>query len=391
MTDFEKTEQIARLLVAKKNRTLTPAEKQVLDDWLQENAGNQKIHDSLMDDARISAKMKELSGYDVHKAFDKFIQTGQKRSARFIRRALRVAAVLIPFLFGIYFLFQKDEPAVVEQPVAETTIEPGSSRAILKLADGTVVDLEKEAKKIATENGTVINNNKKEVVYQKGQEQAKPQEVEYNSIEIPRGGEYQLTLSDGTRVWLNSETSIRFPVFFLGKKRDVQLTGEAYFEVAENKNMPFIVHTGETDIHVTGTAFNVRAYSGEKNMAATLVEGEVNVIRNQTKETLRLKPGQQAVVSGLETHVGEVNVEQFIAWKNGRIYFENNSLEEILSNLARWYDVEVNYTDENLKKLRFSIDVERYTEFNRVFEIIELTRKVKFSINKNEVTVMKGE
>jgi ferric-dicitrate binding protein FerR (iron transport regulator) len=125
-------------------------------------------------------------------------------------------------------------------------------------------------------------------------------------------------------------------------------------------------------------------------MAATLVEGEVNVIQNQTKEAHRLKPGQQAVVSGPETQIGEVNVEQFVAWKNGRIYFENNSLEEILSNLERWYDVEVSFTDERLKALRFSIDVERYTEFNRVFEIIELTRKVKFNINENQIIVLRG-
>jgi ferric-dicitrate binding protein FerR (iron transport regulator) len=276
----------------------------------------------------------------------------------------------------------------VDPVVSESLIQPGSSKAILQLADGTLIDLEKEETRIATENGAVIDNNKKEIVYHSGV--PGPRKVEYNSIEIPRGGEYQLVLSDGTKVWLNSETSIRFPVVFSGKTRELQLSGEAYFEVAENKDIPFILHTSGIDIHVTGTAFNVRAYSNEKNMAATLVEGEVNVIQNQTKEAHRLKPGQQAVVSGPETQIGEVNVEQFVAWKNGRIYFENNSLEEILSNLERWYDVEVSFTDERLKALRFSIDVERYTEFNRVFEIIELTRKVKFNINENQIIVLRG-
>jgi ferric-dicitrate binding protein FerR (iron transport regulator) len=388
MTDLKKTEQITRLLIAEKQRALTSEERQILEEWLKERAANKDLYNSINNEAWIAEKLKELSAFNSNKAFLKFTKSTEKQSLKLLEKALRIAAVLIPFLFGIYFLFLNDKPQEVDPVVSESLIQPGSSKAILQLADGTLIDLEKEETRIATENGAVIDNNKKEIVYHSGV--PGPRKVEYNSIEIPRGGEYQLVLSDGTKVWLNSETSIRFPVVFSGKTRELQLSGEAYFEVAENKDIPFILHTSGIDIHVTGTAFNVRAYSNEKNMAATLVEGEVNVIQNQTKEAHRLKPGQQAVVSGPETQIGEVNVEQFVAWKNGRIYFENNSLEEILSNLERWYDVEVSFTDERLKALRFSIDVERYTEFNRVFEIIELTRKVKFNINENQIIVLRG-
>ena len=391
MIDFKKTEQITRLLIAEKQRSLTSEERRILDNWLQESTANRELYESLKDDTKVTASLNELSSFNSDKAFRRFTRATRKQSRRILKTALRVAAVLIPFLFGIYFLFLNDKPQVVDPVVSESLIQPGSSKAILQLADGTLIDLEKEETMIATENGAVINNDKKEVVYQSGSVKASSRKVEYNSIEIPRGGEYQLVLSDGTKVWLNSETSIRFPVVFSGETRELQLTGEAYFEVAENKALPFIVHTGEMDIHVTGTSFNVRAYNDENSMAATLVNGEVVVTQKQSDEIFRLKPGQQAVVSELGTQVGEVNVEQYTAWKNGRIYFENNSLEEILSNLARWYDVEIDYASEDLKDLRFSVDMARYTEFNQVFGILELTKKVKFKIENNKVTVVKGK
>ncbi len=388
MTEFERLEHIAKLLVAKKEQTLNSEEKQFIDEWLQESDSNQKLLDSLMDDVRVSAKMNELANFNSEEAFNRFLTSTQKPSNLLIKRALRVAAVLFPILFGIYFLLQNDEKHETQQAVTESRITPGYSRAILQLSDGTIVDLENEKKQIANENGAIISNTKKELIYQKGQDQSNQSDIKYNNIEIPRGGEYQLTLSDGTRVWLNSETSLRYPVFFSGKTRELQLVGEAYFEVAENKEMPFIVRTTGMDIHVTGTKFNVRAYSDEKSTVATLVDGSVNISQSQTKEIYRLKPGQQAMSSGLETKIENVNIEQFIAWKNGRIYFENNSLDEILSTLSRWYNVEVNFSDDSLKELRFSIDVKKYTEFDKVFEIVELTKKVKFSIDRNRVTVL---
>jgi ferric-dicitrate binding protein FerR (iron transport regulator) len=263
MTDLKKTEQITRLLIAEKQRALTSEERQILEEWLKERAANKDLYNSINNEAWIAEKLKELSAFNSNKAFLKFTKSTEKQSLKLLEKALRIAAVLIPFLFGIYFLFLNDKPQEVDPVVSESLIQPGSSKAILQLADGTLIDLEKEETRIATENGAVIDNNKKEIVYHSGV--PGPRQVEYNSIEIPRGGEYQLVLSDGTKVWLNSETSIRFPVVFSGKTRELQLSGEAYFEVAENKDIPFILHTSGIDIHVTGTAFNVRAYSNRRS------------------------------------------------------------------------------------------------------------------------------
>lgn len=383
--DNDRITKIVDLLIAEKTRTLSAEENLILKEWIE---NNKDLYESMNDKAIILTRMKELSNFDSDKAFNRFLKDTQIKNYNNFKIILRIAAVVIPFIFGMYFIFDKKEIPKDSLSVFEIKIEPGYSKAILKLSDGSNINLEEEERNIISEIGVNIKSNKKEVVYQSAKEQKAPKKVEYNSIYIPRGGEFKLTLSDGTKVWLNSETSIRFPVVFSDTKRELQLKGEAYFEVSENIEKPFIVHTSGIDIQVTGTEFNVRTYEDEKRITATLIDGGVNIIQNNSKEIFKLKPGHQAVIEGLDTKIKKVKVDQYIAWKNGRIYFENNSLEEILADLARWYDVEINYQDDKLKKMRFSIDIARYSEFNKVFELVELTKKVKFKIEKNYVTVL---
>lgn len=384
--DNDRIAKIVDLLIAEKTRTLSAEEDIILKEWIEEN--NKELYKSLNDRASFLKRMEELSNFDSDKAFSRFIKDTQNKTYNNFKIILRIAAVVVPFIFGMYFIFHKKEIPKVNLSAFEIKIEPGYSKAILKLSDGSRINLEGEEKNIVSEIGVDIKSNKKEVVYQSAKEQKVPKKVEYNSIYIPRGGEFKLTLSDGTKVWLNSETSIRFPVVFSDTKRELQLKGEAYFEVSENIEKPFIVHTSGIDIQVTGTEFNVRTYEDEKRFTATLIDGGVNIIQSNSEEIFKLKPGHQAVIEGLDTKIKEVKVDQYIAWKNGRIYFENNSLEEILADLARWYDVEINYQDDRLKEMRFSIDIARYSEFNKVFELVELTKKVKFKIEKNHVTVL---
>lgn len=395
--DNNRFSKITDLLIAEKGRTLSAEENLVLKEWMQENKNNKDLYESLNDKAIFLSRIEELSNFDSDKAFNRFLKETQIQNHYNFKKILRIAAVIGPLVFGIYFLLH--EKVLIKDNISDSLtkdnisgsvirIEPGYSKAILKLSDGSSINLEEEERNIATEMGVNIKSNKKEVVYQSAKEQIVTKKIEYNSIYIPRGGEFHLTLSDGTKVWLNSETSIKYPVVFTDANREIQLRGEAYFEVSENKDKPFIIHTPEIDIQVTGTEFNVRTYEEEKMSIATLIDGEVSIIQKKSKEVVKLKPGYQAVIKGLDTKVKKVNTDQYIAWKNGRIYFENNPLEEILVDLARWYDVEIDYKDDKLKKLRFSIDIARYSEFNKVFELVELTKKVKFKIEKNHVTVL---
>jgi transmembrane sensor len=236
-------------------------------------------------------------------------------------------------------------------------------------------------------DGAVVRNSSKEIVYDAVQTRRRSH-IQYNEIEIPRGGEYQLTLSDGTKVWLNSETTIKFPVVFSSNSREVYLlNGEAYFDVTENKNSPFIVHTSKMDVNVLGTSFNVRAYSDEKETTTTLVSGKVQVREADSKAEYTITPNEQASLTGSGMNIRKVDVNRYIAWKNGRIFFEGNTLEEIFNDLGRWYDIEVDFEDSAASDLRFSVDVERYDNLSEILEILELTQKVEFKVVENTLKI----
>jgi ferric-dicitrate binding protein FerR (iron transport regulator) len=229
------------------------------------------------------------------------------------------------------------------------------------------------------------------LIYSPVGKKQKPEKIQFNTIQIPRGGEYQLSLSDGTKIWLNAETIIKYPVTFSKKTREIFIEGEAFFEVAKSADWPFIIHTSNVKVRVLGTSFNIRAYPDEEVTATTLVTGKVSITKPNVNKEYNLTPGEQAIVTQQEAVIQKVNVNQFIAWKNGRILFEENTLEEIFNDLSRWYNIEIDYTNEEVKDLRFSIDVRRYSEFDEILKIIELTKKIKFEINENKVTIMKNK
>ena len=390
MEEFKKIHQIVNLLLIERERVLTKEEQLILSEWLKEDNGNNTLHEKLKNEANIPARMKVLSEFDKDKAYSQFVKHTKIGKIRSISRIiLKYVAILIPFIFAIWFISQNSREIETETKLASAEIQPGTSKAILKLADGTIVNLEEEKKIIAEYNGTIISNKTKEIVYQSSSNNIKSQEIQYNTIEIPRGGEYQLTLSDGTKVWLNSETKIKYPVNFPLKNREVYLEGEAYFEVVENSKSPFIVTTSKMKVNVLGTSFNVREYSDEILSTTTLVTGKVVLKKLTDQKEYNLMPNEQAVISDQNnTVVKSVNVNQFIAWKDKRILFEENTVEQIFNDLSRWYNFNVIYANPEAKELRFSIDVKRYDEFYDILEILEMTKKVKFEINENVVTIM---
>lgn len=311
----------------------------------------------------------------------------------FFARRLAAATILVCAGLAALFFFWGNNPATGEQvaatdiPVSESIkIIPGGEKAYLTLADGSMIVLD------TAENGTVTTQGSSKVlkvddrlVYE-GMAAANTPPV-YNMISTPRGGEYQIVLADGTRVWLNAASSLRFPIVFAGTERSVSLRGEAYFEVAKNTGKPFkVVLNNETEIEVLGTSFNVMAYDDEHAVKTTLVEGKVKISRSG--QSVQLLPSQQAVAEweGTDITIGPADIEEAIAWKEGRFYFNNDNILSIMRKLSRWYNVEVYYSGP-IPVGHYEGAIRRQAEINQVLEILELPGGIDFEINENKIMV----
>lgn len=312
------------------------------------------------------------------------------------QRSMVAAAVLLLLSAGLYFLLpsrvQMQQPvSFATQPVND--IAPGGNKAMLTLADGSTVVLDNASNGTISQQGNIqvekLDNgllaytvNSKKVT--------ENDETFYNTITTPRGGQYQITLADGTLVWLNAASSIRFPVVFTGTERKVTITGEAYFEVAKNAAMPFRVKAAASEIEVLGTHFNVNAYEDEASIRTTLLEGSVKVAATALSVNqlpVLLKPGQQSVISkaGKISIQNDADIEEAIAWKNGRFQFKSADLNSILRQISRWYDVDVVYNGK--VDLHFTGQLARNENVSNVFRKLALTGEVSFKIDGKKIIV----
>ena len=269
-------------------------------------------------------------------------------------------------------------------------ITPGGMKAKLILATGKNVLLDTLALEVTTiwEAGATIQKSGGVLTYENvGKEDARPMEVVYNTLEVPRGGEYDVVLEDGTRVWLNADSRLKYPVVFPGSERRVILEGEAYFKVKREENRPFSVEMGGNCIEVLGTEFNVRYYPEENKQITTLVSGKVKFISEGNK-SLVLSPGEQAVL----THEGilsctSVDVTLYTAWKDGNFVFRKQRLEEVLKTLARWYDVDVFYEDVSRKDVEFTGNIERFERFEEIIDLLRMTGDTDFEVKGKNIFV----
>jgi transmembrane sensor len=330
-----------------------------------------------------------------------------KETARLVTfRRIAAAAIVLFVVGGLWLMLNKksgvDHP---QTTVAKTNdIEaPKETRAVITLADGTKVYLDSaENGTIAQQNNVAVVRNKEgEIIYAMspaggGGLNDSPNDkrpgVDYNTLSNPRGSKViSLTLSDGTKVWLNSESSLKYPTVFNTGTRDVEITGEAYFEVAHNASKPFHVKKGETDVTVLGTHFNVNAYADEESLKVTLLEGSVQVsLRNSASSAVKIKPGEQAVVNTTSHSLlttGSVDTDAVMAWKNGFFSLENTNIETVMRQMARWYDIQVVYESKPTKIFRGSIP--REMSAAKVLNALEETGGVHFKIDGRKVTVMK--
>ena len=239
---------------------------------------------------------------------------------------------------------------------------------------------------VLVQPGAEIHTAKERLSYIGRQQTGK---IQYNILQIPRGGEYSVTLQDGTVVNLNSASELRYPVQFAGTERKVFLTGEAYFQVTKDTAHPFRVESEAQVVEVLGTQFNVYAYGHEEQTYTTLVEGKVAVTASASGQHVQLMPGQQASLGrqGGEIVVGEVNIQQVVDWKNGMFVFDDLSLEAILRKVARWYDVEVFYRNQQAKAIVFKGNLPRYGELPELLKVLENSSEVHFSLKGNTLIV----
>lgn len=298
-----------------------------------------------------------------------------------------VAVFLLPLLLGgtIWIVLgDKQERPVV----AEAVLEAGRSQAVLILAKGERIDLTSgRTDSLPGQVGVhVLRDSARSVVYERREEQAG--NPEYNTLVVPRQGEFQVVLADGSKVYLNSESEIRYPTFFAGGERRVYLKGEAFFEVTSDTSRPFIVNVGEMDVRVLGTRFNVNAYVPERAIRTTLVSGKVRVSDREDKAAVVLEPGQQAVWKKNGLTMREVDALAVSAWVDGKFYFEEGmTLEEITEQLQRWYDIDFFFASERVKHFVFAGMIKKEYAANEIFSIIEKAARVKFTVNGRTVTV----
>ncbi|UKJ08482.1 FecR family protein [Solitalea lacus] len=267
-------------------------------------------------------------------------------------------------------------------------IKPGGNEATLTLQDGSTILLSKvDVGEIAQQSGIkVIKTAEGKLVYTVTDNKGSQAES-YNTIETPRGGEYQINLPDGSKVWLNAASSLRFPTMFNGNERKVELAGEGYFEIAKDKAHPFKVITQKQQVEVLGTHFNINAYNDNGDTKTTLLEGSVKASLINSSDSRMLKPGEQMIVNQEKISVVEVDTEEAIAWKNGYFMFNDESLETVMNKIARWYNVDIEYKGNNINK-KFGGSISRFKDVNDVLSMLELTGSVHFKIEGRRVIVM---
>ena len=342
-----------------------------------------------------------LSSEHVEKSISRFVKTEEEeergwrqlqqkarsgRSVRKIKWFPYAAAIVLILSVGGVFYFSGDKEQTEILPIAKNEVQVPGSRAVLILPDGRKVDLENEVlRSDLAQSDSLLLVSARSLKYR---DIDSPDTTEiFHTLEIPRGGEYLLTLSDGTMIYLNSESTLSFPVKFQGKERKVYLTGEAYFKVAKNTEHPFVVTAGELEVLVTGTTFGVRAYKDEKDIQTTLESGQVTV-RVEGK-SVKLVPNKQVLFNkstmGLE--VRDVDVDLYLAWVDGRLVYDNCPLEKILTDLGRWYNIDVFYSRDELRSYHFSLNMKKHEEFTQVLELIGKTGEVQFEIKDNTVIV----
>jgi transmembrane sensor len=376
--------EIIKLYLAGK---ATEKQKLFLDRYFEYSEGTDDLVDQLSENEK-----SELEQRMEAAILSKISTANNGRKVLFYR--LAAAAVFIGILVTVgvivYSNSEKAQTTVSKLPkiqLSENDIDPGTNKAVLTLADGTKIDLDdSKLGAIADEGNTVVSKtNDGQIVYKMLPSHMDSVKIRNNIIETPTGGEYQVILPDGTRVWLNSSSKLEFPTAFSGKQRVVSLSGEAYFEVQKNAMIPFIVNVNEMEVQVLGTHFNIMAYGDEDQVKTTLLEGSIKIKKGLDSKIL--VPGQQALISSKDKiDVIKADLESAVAWKNGYFKFDKDGITSVMRQLARWYDMEVIFSGP-IPKDEFSGKIRRNVKLSKALEFLEGTG-LHIRIEGKRVTVL---
>lgn len=358
------------------------------EQWMREveEAHCGEVLERLSDEGYVDRRLAGYKAWDEKEAFRRFVEEVERiKKRRQMRRRMAWSAVAagVACLVGVALLLVPERQ--VELPVAEVRNEvvvPGSTKATLRLAGGETVDIRGDSMQITGKGESHIHYAGGKLTYAKKEKAVR---LVYNELEVPVAGECSLVLDDGTQVWVNADSRLKYPVQFVGEERKVFLEGEAYFIVAKD-SLPFVVSTSRGDIRVLGTTFNVKSYDEEVAMQATLVEGKVLVAQGQKE--MELAPGEQGTVTDAGIMAKRaVDVDEFVGWRKGIYAFKKQPLEDIMRDLSRWYGVSVFFQNEGLKQVSFTGNLKRYDNINEFLDVLQRTGDIKYRINNNTVII----
>jgi ferric-dicitrate binding protein FerR (iron transport regulator) len=366
--------KVAQLISKLLKGEISPEEKQELENWKMQREQNLSLYNKLTNAEYLNNQQIEFNDVDIDQGWNSILgqtQRQKKKSFIFLKYAAAISAICFS-LFLIYYLQRigRKDVRVLKGNVVSHRILPGGKNAVLILSNGEKVDLKSESGTIVDKNSGVLLTNANNILnYSDQSASASDTKDTYNTIITPRGGEYQLRLADGTLVWMNALSQLRYPTKFSGQRREVFLSGEAYFEVAKNASKPFIVKTSLSQVEVIGTHFNISAYSDSEVNTTTLLEGAVQL--KGEKSSAILRPDQQASVDerGLVSAIRKVDVNRFVDWKNGFFELDNSDIKQIMTKAARWYDINVKF-DGPIPKNKLNGRISRSVDFAELLEIL---------------------
>lgn len=387
----EQAYRIAYLIAGYIRNILTDKEHQELDDWINSSDHNMKLFEDLTDEQNIESNLAWMDKVQSEKSFKALRESGafQKRSRKIKMNPFWIAAASVALLTMIFLVYRytsgsrRDNNRTVAHETSN--LEPGGNRATLTLANGAVIDLAN------AKNGLILNKqgshvNKPadgELVYEGNGLLETPT---IHTLSTPVGGQYQVTLADGTKVWLNAASVLKYPSRFTSSERKVELSGEAYFEVSKNEKQPFYVFLSDSSgVKVLGTHFNVMSYDNENEKHITLLEGSV-LVTTKT-HTSKLEPGSQAhIINHLITENNDVDTEEVVGWKNGLFIFHDASMETIMRQVERWYDARVVFKGQI--KQQFNATILRSEPLSKLLHLLELNGYVHFKIENKTIYVL---
>ncbi|MDM1293528.1 FecR domain-containing protein [Sphingobacterium sp. N143] len=377
------TNPIAQIIQRYLTGSISPEEEVELQAWLAANKNNRKLLESFRDAKNIQDDLDFFASIDEDKAWKKTRSKQTSAGNRPMRKFLSVAAAIV-LAVGVFIVWKfnlgnhaPNEPQAAISHVSD--IAPAKSGALLLMADGSQVELAGNSQKVIGSAKNVFGNSEELTI--KPVEKQIP--LQYNTLIIPKASYYRMTLSDGTKVWVNALSQLRFPVQFAKHERRVFLDGEAYFEVAHKSDQPFIVETGGTEIKVLGTHFNVNSYNDQ--IRTTLAAGKVEVKRGQ--DVMELSPGEYSLFSNNQFTKGKADLSHDLAWHNNEFYFKKETIVSIAHQLSRWYDLDVKFRGNVQFDKEYTGSIERDVQLSQVLEMLSYVSNLKFEVEGRKLSI----